>query len=167
AASPAVRARRFAPARGGALEEQLALASVSRERCSALELRPRFVDAPELCEEVGAHGGQEVVTRERPLRRQRVDELETRRRTERHRERDCAVQLHDWRRGELGKRVVERRDARPVRLFRRPRSRVTGGDRRLERVRAERAAEPLGTLERRETTTDEEGIPAGAVLIEE
>ena len=55
----------------------------------------------------------------------------------------------------------------PVRLRRRARSRVTGGDGGLERVRAMRAAELLGTLQRRETTTDEELIPERAVLIEE
>jgi len=47
------------------------------------------------------------------------------------------------------------------------RSRVTGGDRGLQRIGAEPAAECLGALERRETTTDEELIPAGAVLIEQ
>ena len=47
------------------------------------------------------------------------------------------------------------------------RSRVAGGDRGLQRVRAERAAELLGALERGETATDEELIPARAVLIEE
>jgi hypothetical protein len=43
-------------------------------------------------------------------------------------------------------------------------------DRRRSRAathRAEPAAECLGALERRETTTDEELIPAGAVLIEQ
>src|SRR3989442_4654366 len=44
---------------------------------------------------------------------------------------------------------------------------MTGGDRCLERVRAQPAAELLGTLERRETTTDEDVIPAPAVLIEQ
>ena len=43
---------------------------------------------------------------------------------------------------------------------------MTGGDRGLKGVRAERAGEFLGTLERRETTTDEELIPAGAILVE-
>ena len=44
---------------------------------------------------------------------------------------------------------------------------MTGGNRGLERVRASRPAERFGTLERRETTTDEELIPERAVLVEE
>src|SRR5262249_36938606 len=54
-----------------------------------------------------------------------------------------------------------------VRLRRRARPRVTGGDRGLQGIRAERAAERLGPLERRQATTDEELIPARAVLIEQ
>ena len=44
---------------------------------------------------------------------------------------------------------------------------MTGSDGGLERVRATRAAELFGPLERRETTTDEELIPQRAVLIEQ
>jgi hypothetical protein len=83
----------------------------------ALELRARLVEAAELGEEVAAHARQQVVALERRLRGQRVDELEAGRRAERHRDRDRAVQLHDRRRRELGERVVERRDARPVGLL--------------------------------------------------
>ena len=44
---------------------------------------------------------------------------------------------------------------------------MAGGDRRLERVRAARAAELLGALERRQAATDEQLIPERAVLIEQ
>ena len=44
---------------------------------------------------------------------------------------------------------------------------MTGDDRRLERVPATRAAQLFGTIQRRETATDEELIPERAVLIEE
>ena len=47
------------------------------------------------------------------------------------------------------------------------RARVAGGDRRLQRVRAQRAAQSLGALERREAAPDEQLIPARAVLIEQ
>ena len=67
----------------------------------------------------------------------------------------------------LGQRVVERRDARPVGLLGRARPRVAGGDRGLQRVRPERAAERLGALERREAAADEQLVPARAVLIEQ
>src|SRR6266540_4172437 len=92
---PGREGRRSARARGGALEQQLALASVSRERCRALELLTGLGETAESGEEIAAHGRQEVVPLEGRLRRQRIGELEARRRTERHRERDRAVELHD------------------------------------------------------------------------
>src|SRR3954449_11189397 len=101
-----------------------------------------------------------MVALERRLRGQRIDELEARCRPEGHGERDRAVELHDGGWCDIGESLVERRDARPVRLLRETRPRVAGGDRSLERVGAERAAELLGTLERRETTADEEVVPA-------
>jgi len=50
---------------------------------------------------------QEMIRLERRLRRQRIDNLEARGRTERHRNRDRTIQLHDrgWR--ELRERIVE------------------------------------------------------------
>src|SRR5262245_57848487 len=96
-----------------------------------------------------------------------LDEIEASLRTEGHRDRHCTVELHDggWR--ELGQLRVEPRDVRPVRFRRGQRAGVTGGDRRLKRVRATRPAELFSTLECGETTTDEELIPERAVLIEE
>ena len=44
---------------------------------------------------------------------------------------------------------------------------VAGGDRGLERVGAGRAAELLGARERGEAATDQELVPARAVLVEE
>src|SRR6266849_437650 len=65
---------RSARARGGTLEQQLALACVARERCRALELRTGLVEAAELSEEVAAHARQEVVVLEQGLGGQRIDE---------------------------------------------------------------------------------------------
>ena len=84
----------------------------------------------------------------------------------RFRERDRAVQLDDRRRLQLSKRVVEGRDASPIGLLRRARSRMAGRDRRLYGVRAQRAAELLRALERRETPVNEELVPAPPVLVE-
>src|SRR5712691_11677832 len=67
----------------------------------------------------------------------------------------------------LRERIVERRDARPVRVRRGARARVAGGDRSLECIRTEPPIELLGTLERGETAAHEQMIPARAVLIEE
>src|SRR5438874_1979344 len=59
----------------------------------------------------------------------------------------------------------EGRDARPIGFVRSERSRVTSGDRGLERVPAPRAAELLGALERGQATTDEQPIPQRTVLV--
>src|SRR6266516_1739541 len=147
----------------GAFEEQGALAFVVGERCSTLELLTCLVQAAELGQEVAADAWQEVVTLQRRVRGERVDELQARGRAERHRERDRAVQLHDggWR--ELGERLVERRDARPVRLLGGPCPPVTGGDRGLQRIRAERAPEGLGPLQRGQTAADEQLVPSATI----
>src|SRR5436309_3607874 len=158
---------RSARVRGGALEEQLPLPCVAGERCRALALRPCFVETAELRQEIAAHARQEVVAPEGLLRSERIDELEARSWTECHRDRDRTIQLDDGGGREPGERFVELCDARPVRFRRRTRSRVTGGDRGLERVRTLRAAERLGPLERHETTTDEDVIPPRPVLIEQ
>ena len=47
------------------------------------------------------------------------------------------------------------------------RPRVAGGDRGLQRVGAEAAAEPLGALERGEPAADQQLVPARAVLVEQ
>src|SRR5258706_6661250 len=114
-------------ARSGALEEQLAFACVARERRRALELRTCLAEAAELGEKVAPHARQSVVSLERRLRGQSVDQFEARCRTERHPERHCAIQLNDGRWRELGEHIVERRDTPPVSLRRRAHSRVTGG----------------------------------------
>src|SRR3989442_11528802 len=58
------RWRGAACARSGAIQQQLALAGVARERCRALELCAGFVEAAELFQEVAAHARQEVVAPE-------------------------------------------------------------------------------------------------------
>ena len=67
---------------------------------------------------------------------------------------------------DLCERLVESDDARPIRLRRRVRSRVTRGNCCLERVGATRAGELFGAFKRSQTTTDEELIPTGAILIQ-
>jgi hypothetical protein len=150
----------------GTLAEQRALAGVARERCSALELRAGLVEAAELSEEVTAHAGHEVVAPERGLLRERIHELETRGRTEGHRDCDRAIQLHDGRWHEPGKRFVKRDNARPVRFLRGMRQRMTGGDGSLKCVCAPQPAELIGAFEGGKTTTDEKLVPESAVLVE-
>src|SRR5437879_8701582 len=70
--------------RGRAIEKELLLARVARERGRALELRARLVEAAELHEEVAAHGGQEMVVLESRLGGERIDERHPLRRSEDH-----------------------------------------------------------------------------------
>src|ERR1051325_9975575 len=121
--------RRSHGAGGGALQKERALAGVARERGGALELRARLAEAAKLEEQVTPNARQEVVGLERGFRRQRIGDLEPRCRPECHPDRDGAIQLHDGGRCELGEPIVERHDARPVRLFRRAGPRMTPGDR--------------------------------------
>src|SRR2546430_5897147 len=80
---------------GGAPEKQVTLADVLRERCRALEFRARLVGAAEFFEQVTPRARQEVIRLERGLRHEPVDELEPRCRTERHTDRDRAIELND------------------------------------------------------------------------
>src|SRR5206468_555518 len=161
---------RGGPAHSGAFEEQVPLARITRKRCRALELHAGLVEPAELCEEVAAHAWQEVVGLERRLRSEPIDKLKTGFRAKGHGERDGTIQLYYGRGHELGERIVERGDAPPLRFCRRTRASVTCGDRRLKRIGAERTtesmAEFLGTLERGQTATDEDMVPARAILIE-
>src|SRR5262249_24276024 len=101
------------------------------------------------------------------LRQKRLDDFEACCRAERHPDCDTAVQLHYRRWCALCKRRVERGDVLPVGFFRRVRSCVTCRDRCLQRVPTVLPAEPLGALERSETTANEQLIPTPAILIEQ
>ncbi len=98
---------------------------------------------------------------------ERVDQFETGRRAVGHADRNRAIERHHGRGHELRERVVERGDALPIRCFRRARATVTGSDRRLQRVGAERPAQRLGTRERCKTAADEQMIPRAAILFEQ
>src|SRR5947208_16701567 len=108
-----------------------------------------------------------MVALEGRLGNEGVHDLEACGGSERHAVRDSAIEFYDGGRGELRERIVEGRDAGPVRLLGRRRARVTGGDRRLQRVGAEGPAELLGPLQRREPATHQEVIPARTVLIQQ
>src|SRR5258708_1915750 len=82
---------RSARTRRRALQQQLALASVARERCCALKLRACLVEAAQFREEVAAHARQQVIALERRFGGQGIDELQAGRRTEGHRDRDRTV----------------------------------------------------------------------------
>src|SRR5262245_16605531 len=61
---------------GGAVEQQLALARVLRERGRTLELAAGLLEATELVQEIGAYTRQQMIVLERRLVGQRVDKVE-------------------------------------------------------------------------------------------
>ena len=153
--------------RASTFEEQFAFARVSRERCGALEFCTRLFEAAEFFEEIAAHAWQQVVALERRLGGQCINEFQTRCRTERHSHCHRAIQLDDRRWRELRERHRRARRCAPSPFPRSARAGVAGGDRGLQRVGAERAAELLGAFERGETTTNQKLIPERAILIEQ
>src|ERR1700730_8701866 len=154
-------------ARSRAVEQEFAFACVERHRRRALKLLLSLGEAMEFEQKIAAYAGQEVIGLERRLRCKPVDDLQPRRRTESHRDRDRAIQLHDRRRREPGKSVIERGNALPIRLRACTRPSVTCRDSGLQRIRAEYASELFCALKRSETATNEKLIPAPTVLIQE
>ena len=153
---------------GGAIEQQLALARVAGERGRALELRARLVEAAEL-ERAGrrarwAAGGSawsdgsesSASTSSRPAAGPKAMATATAR---------FSSTTGDG--VSSDERVVERGDARPVRLRGRARPGVAGGDGGLQRVGARRAAQRLGARQRGQAAADQELVPAPAVLVEQ
>jgi len=133
--------------RANAIEQQISLARVLRERRRAVEFGAGFVETFQLEEQIAANAGQQVIGRKRSVARQFVDDRQSRRRSGRHRHGHCAVQLDDGRWHDARKLRIQRRDARPVGFIGSPCTRVIRGDRRLQRVRPARAAEFFGTIE--------------------
>ena len=125
-----------------------------RQRGGALKLWLCLGEAAHLEQKVPTHARQEVVGLERRLRHELVDQLQTRRRTERHRDRDCAIQLDDRRRRKPGKSIVERGNLLPIRFGSGTRPGMTRRDGGLQRVRTKNASKFFGTLKSRETATD-------------
>src|SRR5262249_12069211 len=111
-----MRLELFAVHGAGAAQEEIPLASITRESRRALELRARLGRSAELREEVAANGRQEGIRLKRRLLRARIDDSQPRRRSGRHRDRDRAIQLDDRRRRELTEVRVEGRDAGPIRV---------------------------------------------------
>ncbi|MBK7540785.1 MAG: hypothetical protein IPI57_02975 [Candidatus Competibacteraceae bacterium] len=70
-------------ARSGALQKQLSLAFVARERCGAFEFRAGFGGATEFGEQVATHARQELIVFESGSRNQPIDNFQARCRAER------------------------------------------------------------------------------------
>ena len=108
-----------------------------------------------------------MVSLERRLRGEQVDELKAGFRTKSHGKRGGTIQLHHWGWHQLGESIVERGDALPVRFRRGTRASVTCGDGGLKcGVGAERATELFGSPQSGEAATDQNVIPTRAILIE-
>src|ERR1035438_1072211 len=156
-----------ARARGGALEKDCAFPLVAGKGGRTFELLPCLVVAAEPDQQVPAHTRQKVVALERRLVGERVDTFQARCRAVGHGDRDRLVEPDHRRRHELGECLVKRRDLCPVGVLAGPRLRVARRDRGLQHVRAGRGGAVLRTQECRETTVDEELIPAPAILLKQ
>jgi hypothetical protein len=109
-----------------------------RECGRAFEFDARVIRAPELLEQIGADARQEMICAQRWFVEQRIDEFQPALRSERHADRDRAVEMYDRRRMHLRERIVERRDAFPIGCIGCARARMAGGDRRLKTIASER-----------------------------
>ncbi len=89
-----LRSRR-AGARGGAGEEQVALAGVLRQPGGALEFGAGFVEAAEFAEQVGADAGKQMVILQRGLVGDGVDDGESSGGAFGHADRDGAIEFDD------------------------------------------------------------------------
>src|SRR5439155_6380822 len=96
-----------------------------------------------------------------------VDDVQAAGGAVRHRNGHRAVELHHWGWGEPGQGLIERGDACPVGVLGGAGLGVAGGDRGLQYVRADRAADPFGAQQRGVAATDEELVPAATVLLEQ
>src|SRR5277367_5418926 len=109
-----------------------------------------------------------MIILQRSFRRQRVHHLQPRRCTERHRNRDRAIQVNHRRRRNLTKLFVKRDDPRPIRFLRRPCSRVAGRNLRLQHVRPSHFSTQLRSRrQRRKPTPNQEPVPLRAVLLQQ
>src|SRR6266404_1741339 len=96
---------------------------------------------------------------------ERINNVQSSLRAERHGDGYGAIEFDNRTRSELRERGVKRRDAWPVGSRWRVCARVAGGDGRLQRVRTSRAIEPFGLPEFSEAVTDQRMVPASAILI--
>src|ERR1700733_3964310 len=149
-------------------QQQLTLSCVACQRSRALELRASFIEASEFVQQIAAHARQQMIILERAFCRQRVHHFQPGRRTERHRNRDRAIQINHRRRRNPRERLIERNDPRPIRLLRRTRSRMASRNLGLQNVRALTSRIQLRSLlERRKSATNQKLVPPSAVLLEQ
>src|ERR1700688_5028931 len=108
-----------------------------------------------------------MVGLQRGLLSESLNDFESGRGTEGHRDSNGAIEFDDRRWRVFEELLVKRRDARPVGVRSDSCSRVTCGDGGLQGVRSGCAAELLGTLQRSEAAGDEQLIPSRTVLFEQ
>jgi hypothetical protein len=144
----------------GPLQQHRPLLRIAGQGGGELVLGAGLVEATQLLENIGADAGQQVVPGERRHLRELVEQREARRRSVGPRHGDGAVELDDRRSRRDRKRLVQRGDAMPVGGTCGPRTGVAGRDLGLQHVGTGLGSERRGTLERRETTADQQPVPA-------
>jgi len=129
-----------------ARERSSACSEALSQRSAAQEFLARLVVSSQADEEVAANAGQPVVAAQRGFIGERVHKLHAGLWAERHRHCHGAVELYDGGPGERRETVVQRHDSRPVGLLDAARPCMAAGNGALQRVRAQRAAELLGSV---------------------
>src|SRR5690242_13265226 len=118
------------------VQVEAALRLIARPLGCDAELVPRLAEATQPLQEGRAHRGELGVSHELALLLELVRECESALRPLRHAHGDGAVEGDDGRRQQVLQHGVERGDPAPVGALDAGRTRVAGGDRRLQRVRA-------------------------------
>src|SRR5579864_6213474 len=117
---------------GGPSEQQPPLALVLRQPGGTFELAARLDVPAKLHQQVPAYTRQQMVSPERRIRTQPLDDFEPRGRTVCHGDRDRAVQLDDRRSRQARELFIETRYPDPVGALHRNRARMASRDRRLQ-----------------------------------
>ena len=155
------------PATPSPLQQQIPLPRIARDRRRPLEFRASLLRPPKLLQQISAHARQQMIFLHRRIARQRIHQLQPRRRTHRHPHRHRAIQLHHRRRRHFPQFAIQRRDARPIRFLARSSPRMTRRNRRLNRIRTSHPTKLLRPFQRRQSPVDEQSIPLRAILIQE
>src|SRR5215510_10588992 len=127
-------------------QQQLFLPHIPRETRRPLELGSRLLEPLELHQKIPSHAREKMISLQRWFLRQRIRELEARRRAECHPNRNRPIQLDN-------RRLHH--------------ARVTRRDLGLKRIRTKHATDLPRTLERGEPAANEQLVPPSTILIEQ
>src|SRR5882724_13338817 len=142
------------------------LALVARKLSGRFECGTGFIVTAELAEQITADAAEEMIGLERGFAYQAVHDRQRRFRSLGHADGNGAVEFNDRRTNQSCELRIKRGYAQPVGLLGRPRLRMAGNDRRLQRIEAAGAAEATRARQRLHAPPDLQLVPERAVLVE-